>query len=85
MSRFYRKVSYLLFIGSASTKVASMTSDITREGISLHTRGLWHVDTKFQAQDTDFGEWIALFTLCLAPIVAHLIAGVPEPSMSDTS
>jgi hypothetical protein len=26
-----------------------------------------------------FGEWISLFTLCLAPLIAHVIAGVPVP------
>ena len=33
-----------------------------------------------QSGNIKFTEWIELFTLCLAPLVAHLIAGVPEPS-----
>jgi hypothetical protein len=26
-----------------------------------------------------FGEWISLLTLCLAPLIAHVVAGVPAP------
>jgi hypothetical protein len=32
-----------------------------------------------QSQGIDFGEWISLFTLCLAPLIVHIIAGVPSP------
>ncbi|KAF1988756.1 hypothetical protein K402DRAFT_452519 [Aulographum hederae CBS 113979] len=34
----------------------------------------------FQSQGTNIGEWITLFTLCLAPLGVHLIVGVPAPS-----
>jgi len=31
-----------------------------------------------QSQDIQFNEWIDLSTLCLAPLIAHIIAGVPS-------
>ncbi|RYP69382.1 hypothetical protein DL771_006139 [Monosporascus sp. 5C6A] len=34
----------------------------------------------YQSQDITFATWITLFTLCLAPLVAHIVAGVPQPS-----
>lgn len=34
----------------------------------------------YQSGDNTFSEWITLFTLCLAPLVAHIIAGVPQVS-----
>jgi hypothetical protein len=34
-----------------------------------------------QSGEIDFSDWITLFTLCLAPIAAHIIAGVPTPGM----
>lgn len=33
-----------------------------------------------QSQGTDFTDWISLTTLCLAPLIAHLAAGAPQPS-----
>ena len=33
-----------------------------------------------QSQHVAFSEWISLFTLLLAPIIAHIIAGVPQPT-----
>lgn len=35
----------------------------------------------YQSQDIGFREWISLLTLCLAPLVAHLFAGAPRPSI----
>lgn len=32
-----------------------------------------------------FSEWINLLTLCLAPLIAHIVAGVPSPSYLDAS
>jgi hypothetical protein len=34
-----------------------------------------------QSSGINFSDWITLFTLCLAPLAAHLIAGVPDPGM----
>lgn len=33
-----------------------------------------------QSQSTDFTDWVSLITLCLAPLIAHLAAGAPQPS-----
>jgi hypothetical protein len=33
----------------------------------------------YQSKAIDFGEWLELLTLCLAPLLAHVIAGVPSP------
>jgi hypothetical protein len=37
----------------------------------------------YQSHDTKFVDWITLFTLCLAPIIAHLVAGVPAPGKTN--
>lgn len=34
----------------------------------------------YHSQSVTYSEWITLFTLCLAPLVVHLIANVPESS-----
>ncbi|KAK3370598.1 hypothetical protein B0H63DRAFT_564718 [Podospora didyma] len=34
----------------------------------------------FQSQDIALPEWISLLTLCLAPVFAHVVAGVPTPT-----
>ncbi|KAH6648441.1 hypothetical protein BKA67DRAFT_661416 [Truncatella angustata] len=34
----------------------------------------------FQSRGISFPEWVSLFTLALAPLIAHIIAGAPEPS-----
>jgi hypothetical protein len=36
----------------------------------------------YQSGDNNFADWITLLTLCLAPVIAHLVAGVPEPGKS---
>jgi len=33
-----------------------------------------------QSGDIPLSEWITLYTLCLAPLIAHILAGVPTPS-----
>lgn len=33
-----------------------------------------------QSQQIGLSEWITLLTLCLAPLIAHIIAGVPLPT-----
>ncbi|KAL6914764.1 hypothetical protein FSST1_012524 [Fusarium sambucinum] len=33
----------------------------------------------YQSQDIDSSDWITLLTLCLAPLIAHIIAGSPSP------
>lgn len=42
---------------------------------SLDVRPLSH-----QSYNISFTEWISIFTLCLAPLIAHIIAGVPQTS-----
>lgn len=32
-----------------------------------------------------FSEWVVLLTLCFAPIIAHLIAGTPQPTYLNTN
>ncbi|KAI1777377.1 hypothetical protein F4818DRAFT_410092 [Hypoxylon cercidicola] len=34
----------------------------------------------YQSSQISFTEWISLLTLCLAPLIAHIAAGVPQPS-----
>lgn len=39
----------------------------------------------YQSQDLSFSNWISLLTLCLAPLIMHVLAGAPSPSyLSDT-
>lgn len=38
------------------------------------------VSFNYQSQEIHFNEWIELITLCLAPLIAHIIAGVPSPT-----
>ncbi|KAF7885717.1 uncharacterized protein EAF02_004226 [Botrytis sinoallii] len=33
----------------------------------------------YQASGILFADWINLFTLCLAPLIVHIVAGVPSP------
>ncbi|KAH8881135.1 hypothetical protein GQ53DRAFT_888841 [Thozetella sp. PMI_491] len=33
-----------------------------------------------QSSNINFSEWVSLFTLCLAPLIVHVLAGAPEPS-----
>ncbi|KAI6091692.1 hypothetical protein F4821DRAFT_255003 [Hypoxylon rubiginosum] len=34
----------------------------------------------YQSCKISFTEWVSLLTLCLAPLIAHIAAGVPQPS-----
>ncbi|KAJ6438235.1 putative transcriptional regulatory protein C11D3.07c [Purpureocillium lavendulum] len=34
----------------------------------------------YQSKDIPFTKWISLFTLCFAPLVAHIASGCPQPS-----
>jgi hypothetical protein len=34
----------------------------------------------YQSKDIEFSDWIFLFTLCLAPLIAHIVSGAPHPS-----
>jgi hypothetical protein len=38
------------------------------------------VSFAYQSRDISFSDWISLITLCLAPLIAHLISGVPTPT-----
>jgi len=40
-----------------------------------------HVIFTQQSQKTTFSEWLEFFTLCLAPLVTHLAAGVWRPTL----
>lgn len=41
---------------------------------------------RYQSQSIhSFSEWISLFTLCLAPLIAHIVAGVPSASFLHES
>jgi hypothetical protein len=31
----------------------------------------------YQSSNLAFNDWVSLFTLCLAPLIAHIVAGVP--------
>lgn len=33
---------------------------------------------KHQSYDIPFSKWVSLFTLCLAPLIAHILAGAPR-------
>ncbi|KAI0021686.1 hypothetical protein F4780DRAFT_275434 [Xylariomycetidae sp. FL0641] len=35
----------------------------------------------YQSYDLSFSDWVSLLTLCLAPLIAHLVAGAPQPSV----
>jgi hypothetical protein len=35
----------------------------------------------YQSQHINYEEWIDLITLCLTPLIAHIIAGVPSPTI----
>jgi hypothetical protein len=32
---------------------------------------------KYQSSGLTFNDWVSLFTLCFAPVIAHVLAGVP--------
>lgn len=36
---------------------------------------------EYQSYNIPFDEWITLFTLSLAPLLPHIAAGVPLPSL----
>lgn len=38
-----------------------------------------------QSQDISFSDWISILTLGLAPLIAHIVAGVPQISYLDGS
>ena len=39
------------------------------------------IEFKHQSQSIPFSEWLSLLTLCFAPLVAHVLVGVPEPTV----
>lgn len=41
---------------------------------------VFHITLSFQAQN-HLGDYLSLFTLCLAPLFVHLAAGVPSPTI----
>jgi hypothetical protein len=41
--------------------------------------GSTNITFSHQSQEIGFSEWVSLLTLCLAPLIAHILAGVPSP------
>lgn len=37
------------------------------------------LDFSYQSQGILFADWISLLTLCLAPLIAHIVSGAPRP------
>ena len=33
---------------------------------------------QYQSQNLNLGNWVELLTLCLAPLIAHIVAGAPR-------
>src|ERR1700733_2223050 len=50
---------------------------MTEEAMGNHGISLFKFS--FQSWGISFPEWISLFTLCFAPLVAHIISGAPTP------
>jgi hypothetical protein len=46
---------------------------------SLHRR--LDIEFNHQSQPIAFSEWLSMLTLCFAPLAAHLLVGVPEPTV----
>ncbi|KAM0345008.1 hypothetical protein ACHAPU_006891 [Fusarium lateritium] len=40
---------------------------------------------RYQCQDVTVTEWFTLFTLCLAPLIAHVLIGAPSPTFLTLS
>lgn len=38
-----------------------------------------HYVLTYQSHGLGFSEWVNLFTLCLAPLIAHVLVGAPDP------
>ncbi|KAI1137161.1 hypothetical protein F5Y05DRAFT_388330 [Hypoxylon sp. FL0543] len=36
---------------------------------------------RFQSGDIPFSDWVSVITVSLAPLLAHIVAGVPEPTV----
>ncbi|KAI1103021.1 hypothetical protein F4804DRAFT_311313 [Jackrogersella minutella] len=47
---------------------------------TLHWGAAHFYPLVYQSQNIAFEEWISLFTLCLAPLIAHIASGAPRPS-----
>src|ERR1700744_5907690 len=68
-------LAILLFTAAASyasTRLA--TRSVRRRAL-----GTYKFIFGYNSQHININDWISLFTLCLAPLIAHLVAGVPEP------
>jgi Na+-transporting NADH:ubiquinone oxidoreductase subunit NqrB len=68
-------LTIILFVAAASSASARHT---TR---SVHRRalGTFKFIFSYNSQHISINDWLSLFTLCLAPLIAHLVAGVPKP------
>jgi hypothetical protein len=68
-------LAIILFIAAASSASTQRTPR------SVHRRALatYKFIFSYNSQHININDWISLFTLCLAPLIAHLVAGVPKP------
>ncbi len=63
------------------TPTTSVPPDVSRDQIRPRAIFWDSLVLRYQSSGVNFSDWIELFTLCLAPLIAHLVAGVPEPGM----
>jgi len=59
-----------LLVLSTCSLVALATSDGGGAGTKI-------LSPTYQSSHLTFNEWVTLYTLCLAPLIAHIVAGVP--------
>jgi hypothetical protein len=64
----------LFFLAALS---ASSTSQLDRRSIVARHLNSEKFMFNYQSQSISFGDWMLLLTLCFAPLIAHLVAGVP--------
>lgn len=50
-----------------------------------YTPGIQIAPLRLNSRCINFTEWITLFTLCLAPLIAHIASGTPPPSFLSGS
>jgi hypothetical protein len=62
-------LSALVLAGLPSSALAAVT---------LNSSTIDILPIKIQSKELTFNDWITLFTLCLAPLLAHILSGVPK-------
>ena len=58
------------FLLSTFAVVVFATSSFDRNGLTI-------LSPSYQSKHLKFNDWVTLYTLCLAPLIAHIVAGVP--------